>query len=439
MSEKIYTDEDKRDFLNKLIELGCEPWLGRADWKTVSNDNPDKTPQGWRNFYRRLVADLLTRASKEETNPLAMLNELQAEPPKKKMSADSVGELVMSVDFPASPDEILDAVGLDENEWSVGRMNVTLGQNSGKPTGRTTVYLKPANKTEAVEQANMVGEMIASLTHTPIPLPRKEAPKFFKAGMWMPIIFDAHLEKKVDRHAQPEKVYLETLSALLSRAFGASGGEFADKIVLTVGQDFGHFDTWGFTTTKGTLMDVTDISYSESVALRSKTAIAAVMMCSAYARKVDVVIMPGNHDMATSFWLGAVLEAAFDTQIGRELISVSYNNEDPRLYLSYGNNLIGLTHGDGISHFDLPILMATEAAHLWGPNQNRIFLTGHTHTRKAMEVKHAEFKGVLVKTVSSLRGADVWHKKHGYVCNVTGGSLLAFDKNTLVGEFYADS
>lgn len=121
--------------------------------------------------------------------------------------------------------------------------------------------------------------------------------------------------------------------------------------------------------------------------------------------KVTVIIEIGNHDDH-----GAVVLA---------LCLAQYYEREPRVVIDtspakfhwyrFGDNLIGVTHGDTVKFKDLPGIMATDRAKDWGETRHRFWYCGHVHHESVKE-----FHGCTVETFRTLAPADAWHRAAGY-------------------------
>jgi hypothetical protein len=78
-------------------------------------------------------------------------------------------------------------------------------------------------------------------------------------------------------------------------------------------------------------------------------------------------------------------------------------------YHRFGNNLIGVTHGDRTKFADLPSIMAADRPKDWGDTEHRHFLCGHVH-----HTKQQEFRGCFVESFNTLAPNDAWHTQSGY-------------------------
>lgn len=131
--------------------------------------------------------------------------------------------------------------------------------------------------------------------------------------------------------------------------------------------------------------------------------------------EVTVVMVPGNHDWESVWYLGEVLDAYFD-----RAPSVTIDNAPTaRKYLRHGAVLLGFAHGHNEKHADLPMVMATEQREAWGQIRFPEFHVGHLHKRNALRwVGTNEQHGCVVRVLPSLCGADDWHVEKGFVGNV---------------------
>lgn len=176
-----------------------------------------------------------------------------------------------------------------------------------------------------------------------------------------------------------------------------------EKIIVPVGSDFFHVDTMRGTTTKGTPQDC-DGTFIQIMVEGQQLMVEFLDMLRQVA-EVEIILTAGNHDFKLSHvllqYLGAYYRDCEDVNVIR--------CHKFRQYFSYGNTLMGFTHGDGMKLQDLPYMMANEAADLWAKTKHRAFFTGHLHHEMVKD-----FKGVKVFQMPSLSGSDRWHHNHGY-------------------------
>lgn len=139
-------------------------------------------------------------------------------------------------------------------------------------------------------------------------------------------------------------------------------------------------------------------------------------------KELWIVLQRGNHDDMLSGALFSVLQAYF-----RNDPSVKFHDgRGVYNYLTYGNSLLGVTHGHGEHRAEkLANIMAHERPKMWGETKYRYFLTGNLH-------HHAvhESGGVVCFLLPSLTGADRYHVRQGYMMARPGLMGLCFDKQT---------
>lgn len=353
---------DTNNILNVVVELGVEPWLGKADWVKVG-EYMGITKNAARNRYRR---------EKSKSGPGWKIQDVAVEVGSRIQTTWIPSRLMPSTDNLLR--DLVRQVGTLERSWSNPEMI------------QMTDYL------------------------------------------FLPILFDLHLEK--GNVTENIEFYTSQLQKLFARAQGA--GYNPSRILYVVGNDLGNIDTPLGTTTKGTYQ-----GGSMEIIQGFQTRASLVIACASWLLEhapIDILIVPGNHDYYSNFYLGEVVKAWFR---GNDWVSVN-NADHPRKYYQYGSNLLMFTHGDKEPHATLPAIMATEQPQAWGNTRNREVFTGHSHKRSSMSLTVNENHGVLVRSFPSLGTTDRWHKDKGYVGNKRGGVGLVYDlKQGQVAEFYA--
>jgi len=199
------------------------------------------------------------------------------------------------------------------------------------------------------------------------------------------------------------ELYRDAVAGLLARA----KRDRPAAILLRIGDDYLHVDSDLNQTTSGTPQDV-DSRYRKVFRVGVQCAADAVRQCAALA-PTKVVIVPGNHDNHATFALGEVIAAMYaehpDVTVSPAIT--------PRLYQEWGRVMLCLTHGDKELPQNLPLLMAAEQPQMWARTDWREIHMGHLHRKRQMA--EDEFAGVRVRWLPSLKAADNWHAKKGYV------------------------
>jgi hypothetical protein len=176
-----------------------------------------------------------------------------------------------------------------------------------------------------------------------------------------------------------------------------------DKILYIVGNDKLHVDTPKNTTTAGTHQDTTGMWYDNyMIGFQLDVDIIESLRLIA---PVHVQYDPSNHDYTNGFFLAQALSSWF-----RNCEDVTFNvSIAHRKYFTYGQNLIGTTHGDGAKTADLPLLMAQEASEHWHNCKHRYVYIHHIHHKMSKD-----YGSVCVESLRSPSGTDSWHSRNGY-------------------------
>jgi len=215
---------------------------------------------------------------------------------------------------------------------------------------------------------------------------------------------------------------LSSTADLISRLSGRP-----EKIIVATGSDWFHIDNEQGGTTAGTPQD-RDGSPAQILMEGCKLAREHIDMLRSVS-PVEVVFMRGNHDRHTALALMLYLEASYENCKDVTVVC------DPKLrqYITYGNNLLGFTHGDGAKGNDLPALMANEERQAWGELEHHTWFHGHLHFQKMTEKN-----GALILQLPSLAGHDRWHYQKGYTMSKAGMSAHIVDKkHGIVGYLFS--
>lgn len=209
-----------------------------------------------------------------------------------------------------------------------------------------------------------------------------------------------------------EKRLRSTTEDLMARLPGQP-----EEIILAVGSDWFHIDGDTHSTTKGTPQD-TDGSPAEILVTGCELARDHVNLLRQIA-PVKIVLMAGNHDRSNALALLLFLAAWFKDSEDVDVV----HNFQPRVYITYGNTLMGFHHGDGTKTAKLGNCMANEARHQWGVTKYHIFFGGHYHHEVVREVG-----GIKHYQMPSLAGNDRYHARGGYVDSTPGLAAYVIDR-----------
>lgn len=205
------------------------------------------------------------------------------------------------------------------------------------------------------------------------------------------------------------------------------------RILFVLGNDILHVDDSKGNTTAGTNQD-TEGSIFEMWKDARLCLIDAIRLCQNVA-DVDLVHCMSNHDWKMGWALSQAIGAFFHQYPA--VNASDYNlSEAHRKYYRFGNNLIGLAHGDGAKEENLYALMVKEAREHIGECKNLYWLLHDKHhkmrRRRGIDVfqtekdhigmtaisvgSHApEGSHVNIEYVRSPSPPDGWHDRNGFV------------------------
>lgn len=316
------------------------------------------------------------------------------------------------------------------NEWETPIKN-DLGEVTPHTNKQSKVIFKKIVKDITLD---IIKEQYNLLSKKYVPIIRSET-KQKKPCMYEIAIADHHFAKLAWDMETGESYdikiaksyYINAVRDLLARASHLN----INKILMPIGNDLFNFDGIRNETTAGTPQD-SDSRWTKVFRVVSETLTEVIDICREVA-DVDVIVVPGNHDRASCFYLGEFLSAWY-----RSDKNVNVNN-DPTLrkYYAYGKTLIGLSHGNEEKHTNLPLLMAREAKELWGQCDFYEYQIGHWHRKKMTEfISGDTYNGVQVRVLPSLTGTDAWHYSKGYVKGIKSAIGIVYDKTEgCIAEF----
>lgn len=232
-------------------------------------------------------------------------------------------------------------------------------------------------------------------------------------------LFDAHIDKitvvgKQAGNTIEDNVTLfeNTFDKLLSSIVSSCDPEM---FIIPVGNDFFNSNVFSSTTVKGTPQR---LNTSEQTAFRK--GVELYRNCIDKARQygdVKVVVIKGNHDAHTCFYLGECLSWIYDEDFAVEID----NSLNQRKYVQYGKNLFGFAHGDKEKNKvgNLPLIMAEEEKQAWANTEFREWYMGDIHHKQEFKfTRGQDFVGCMVRFLRSVGGiGDQWHEDQGFVGN----------------------
>ena len=317
-----------------------------------------------------------------------------------------------------SLEDLVKYSGIDLKIWKIVRhvinsWEVTIGKRgtaTGKPETYTNYQVKAwLEKITGVTVETILEQFIEdAVKHSPIYPDGPKAEEQAEGVMVEISIPDLHFgllswaQETGDHNYDikiSETIFIEAVEYLLS----VSGSYLIDRVLFVIGNDFFNVNSALNITAAGTPQDE-DVRWQKTFSLGRRMCVEAIDRCRTIA-PVDVVIVPGNHDVERSFYLGESLEAWYHNTDNVEVD----NRPLSRKYRLYGNSLIGFEHGRNVKLKDLPLVMADEVPDLWAKSKFREIHTADKHHDATIETR-----GVRVRTIPSLAPASAWMAGKAY-------------------------
>ena len=200
-----------------------------------------------------------------------------------------------------------------------------------------------------------------------------------------------------------------------------------DRIILATGSDWFHVDNDAGGTTRGTPMGTSSCSSPADILISGCELAKRHIDLLRQVAPVDVVFMAGNHDRFSALTLALYLKATYDGVDDCEV----HMTAKTRHYHSYGNTLIGFTHGDTVKQTRLPSLMAQEEWENWGRHEFKIWFSGHFHHQSVKEDG-----GATCIILPSLAANDRWHARMGYKSQAGLAGHIIDKEKGLIGSLF---
>ena len=197
----------------------------------------------------------------------------------------------------------------------------------------------------------------------------------------------------------------------------------ARKALVAFLGDFYHADNQSNTTVRsGHQLDV-DSRWLKVFRVGVNTAVTLIELAKRKHDEVHVIVEIGNHDDHSALALGVCLEMFFANDP-----RVTIDNSGQRYhYYRFGDNLIGVHHGDLSKPAALPGIMACDRPQDWGQTHHRTWYTGHIHNQTRYDLAGCE-----VESFRILPPRDAWSQGMGYRSH--GRSMDCIVRHSTRGE-----
>jgi hypothetical protein len=181
--------------------------------------------------------------------------------------------------------------------------------------------------------------------------------------------------------------------------------EMVDCIYICSLGDLLHADSRRAETEKSKHLLYVDGRFWRVIDMTTECLCRAIEFAATKAKKVKVILLAGNHDPHASGHISRTLSAYY-----RSSKQIEINTSPAKhIYEEYGNNLVGLVHGDTSKMPSLPAVMSCDMREAWGRTRNHYWFTGHIHQQKVFE-----YPSCVVESFNSLTAKDSYAAEYGY-------------------------
>ena len=202
-----------------------------------------------------------------------------------------------------------------------------------------------------------------------------------------------------------------TLSEIINRTRGKN----ISKIYFTPMGDTSNFDSINGTTTSGT--PVSNNKTLQTVFDETTTMFIDAIEQLSNIAEVEVLHIPGNHDLGFSYYLVKSLEMYFRKHNGVKIDT----DHKMRKFRVIGNTLLGISHGN-LSKANSSGWLQVEAREEWGKTKYSEVHMGHIHSQHTIEKS-----GTICRYLPSMSPTDDWHYEKGFVGAVRSTCCFLWD------------
>ncbi len=143
------------------------------------------------------------------------------------------------------------------------------------------------------------------------------------------------------------------------------------------------------------------------------------------SNKVKIIYSKGNHDESMSWAFVQMIKAQYDIEIDDEL--------KDRKCITYGNNFIGITHGDKVKGKPIKLrsIFTIEYPVEFAHSKVKEIHAGHLHHEK-----EEDSYGIMCRSLSSANKTDDWHYENGFIGQHKRFMIFEWSLEKLVAIYY---
>ncbi len=241
---------------------------------------------------------------------------------------------------------------------------------------------------------------------------------------WHPETMGGNMDSKI-----ASKVFIDSCSDNLDKL---SKWPLA-KIFLIVGNDLMHFENIWAQTPKGQHQLDVDSRLPKVIEVCKRSIIHVIDLAIQIA-PVEVIRIPGNHDIHASYWLCEILKERYR---GNRHVVIDNGPSDRKCRL-WGDLLVGWTHdASGRRQMATVNMLPQFWPKEWGQSRFREWHVGHKHKADVTKTKPVySVGGTVVRQLSCLTTIDKWHVDEVFVDAVPACESFIWDKKKGIRASY---
>lgn len=368
-----WTNEE-HDYLVMLKEQGYT-YQQIAD-ELTTKFNQKFTFDGVRNRYRNKVQQEKPTGYKETTEILH----------DGTHKSDKL--LKMSAEQSKDVNYLLNAHGFDTEQWELVSARNNIWNAYSKQDGVQTLY--SSKITVKPRQSYSFDKLLEAIKETQSITIKIDPSEVNEKRLLEIPLFDAHFGiSDYDYYKQTQS---RIMDKLISRKW--------EESLFVLGQDMLHNDDFRGRTSNGTQIEVVDMvkAWNDARTFYEPLIEKAIKQ----SNEVKLMFVKGNHDESMSWAFVQLLKERYpQLQVDDTFVE--------RKAHTFGNNFIGITHGDK-ARKNLHNIFPVEFPNEWAKATNREIHIGHLHVEDAKD-----HFGMIVRTLATRNKTDKWHKDNGFV------------------------
>lgn len=339
------------------------------------------------------------------------------------------GEIIAECPVSSNVDELMKRFKIDPDYWDITKKVINEWGSAVNYNRQCKAWLSA--KGDILDWGTFKEQFMEDVRKLSPPVSYKH--KGIKGESCLEIdIFDLHLGKLGWKEEVGEnydnKIARKRFMSAIHGLYKYAKGFKVDKILFPVGNDFFNSDSdYPYPQTTAGTPQENDLRWQKSYRTGRKLICEAIDTLSQIA-PVHVPIVPGNHDLQKSFYLGDLLDVKYENNAN---VTID-NTAALRKYFQYHNNMIGFAHGRPSNEGEqrLLMLMPQEQPIMFSKTKFREWHLGDIHHKKKVKVRDEEdFSGIVLRYMRTMKGTDSWENSKGFKGAIKGAEAYVWDKN----------